>query len=346
MNSSASDPEPILNEWTSRTPPSSVPRMISEEPPPTSTTPISPSTGWPRPLVAPMKASRALVVLAEDVDRKAGRRLDLGRDLLAVLGLADRGRRDDPDRLGAELLSEPNLGGDDVGDLGDLAGRDRAVLLLRALDDPRVGALLHDLAELAFVGLGHEHASGIRADVDRGAEHLPEPDLVRGTARGPLANRHRSHPTILTPATAELRVLDDDRLERIAGRPAAVDRLLQRRVDVLPADHEHRVDRAVEEGGEGRAVDPVSLLLEPADVVEVLLDVLERLETVEGAAPSSGRSRGGRRRAAAPAPSAPRPRGGRAARRPPRCRRRRRRSRRRARRCPRGRTGSSCEARR
>ncbi len=32
--------------------------MISEEPPPTSTTPISPSTGCPRVLVAPMNASR------------------------------------------------------------------------------------------------------------------------------------------------------------------------------------------------------------------------------------------------------------------------------------------------
>jgi hypothetical protein len=32
--------------------------MISDDPPPTSTTPISPSTGWPRVFVAPMKARR------------------------------------------------------------------------------------------------------------------------------------------------------------------------------------------------------------------------------------------------------------------------------------------------
>ena len=57
-NSSATAPEPILNERTTRTPPAKVPRMISEEPPPTSTTPISPSTGCPRVLVAPMNASR------------------------------------------------------------------------------------------------------------------------------------------------------------------------------------------------------------------------------------------------------------------------------------------------
>ena len=57
-NSSAIAPEPILNERTWRTPPSIEPRMISEEPPPTSTTPISPSTGWPSVFVAPMNASR------------------------------------------------------------------------------------------------------------------------------------------------------------------------------------------------------------------------------------------------------------------------------------------------
>ena len=46
-----------MNERTALTPPATVPRMISEEPPPTSTTPISPSTGCPRVFVAPRKAS-------------------------------------------------------------------------------------------------------------------------------------------------------------------------------------------------------------------------------------------------------------------------------------------------
>ncbi len=41
-----------------RTPSAIVPRITSEDPPPTSTTAISPSTGWPSAFVAPRKASR------------------------------------------------------------------------------------------------------------------------------------------------------------------------------------------------------------------------------------------------------------------------------------------------
>ena len=69
---------------------------------------------------------------------------------LAVGRLADRRRRDGADRLGAELLGEPHLSGHDLGDLGHLVGVDRAVVL-RGLADPRVGALLHHLAELALL---------------------------------------------------------------------------------------------------------------------------------------------------------------------------------------------------
>jgi sugar phosphate isomerase/epimerase len=40
-----------------------------------------------------------------------------------------------------------------------------------SLADPGVGALLHHLAQLPFGRLGDEHAGGVGADVDRGAEH-------------------------------------------------------------------------------------------------------------------------------------------------------------------------------
>ena len=53
-----SDPEPIFQERTSWTPSATDPRMTSEEPPPTSTTAMLPSTAWPSDLVAPRKARR------------------------------------------------------------------------------------------------------------------------------------------------------------------------------------------------------------------------------------------------------------------------------------------------
>ena len=57
-SSSARLPEPTGQERTLLTPSETVPRITSVEPPPMSTTPISPSAGCPRPLVAPMKESR------------------------------------------------------------------------------------------------------------------------------------------------------------------------------------------------------------------------------------------------------------------------------------------------
>ena len=59
----------------------------------------------------------SLLLLAQDLDLDAGDLGDRVDDLVAVRGLADRRRGDGPDRLGAELLGEPDLGGDDLGDL-------------------------------------------------------------------------------------------------------------------------------------------------------------------------------------------------------------------------------------
>ena len=66
------------------------------------------------------------------------------------VGLADRRRGHDPDRLGAELLGEANLRGDDVRHLGDLVVVDRPVVR-GGPADLVVGPLLHHLAELALV---------------------------------------------------------------------------------------------------------------------------------------------------------------------------------------------------
>ena len=57
-SSSASTPEPTFQERTSWAPSWTLPRITSVEPPPTSTTPTGPETGWPRVLVAPMKERR------------------------------------------------------------------------------------------------------------------------------------------------------------------------------------------------------------------------------------------------------------------------------------------------
>ena len=55
----------------------------------------------------------------------------------------------------------------------------------------------------------------------------------------------------------------------LATRLAGVDGRLERLEDVLPADHDHRVDPVDEEVGERRALDPVGLVLEPVDLDEL-----------------------------------------------------------------------------
>ena len=96
--------------------------MISVEPPPTSTTPTLPSTGMAERFGRADEGEPPLLLLAEDLDRDPGGLADRRRDRLAVAGLADGGGRDRADLLGAELLGEPHLGRDDLGDLVDLLG--------------------------------------------------------------------------------------------------------------------------------------------------------------------------------------------------------------------------------
>jgi len=53
--------------------------------------------------------------------------------------------------------------------------------------------------------------------------------------------------------TATSGVLDDDALEDVGDRLGRIDRALEALVDVLPADHDHRVDAALEQRGGGLA---------------------------------------------------------------------------------------------
>src|SRR5215208_6788073 len=55
-------------------------------------------------------------------------------------------------------------------------------------------------------------------------------------------------------------VLDDDALEDVRRALAGVDRVLEALEDVLPPDHEHRVDAPLEQGGQGLADDAVTLV--------------------------------------------------------------------------------------
>ena len=170
ISSSARAPEPTRQERTSSAPPGTLPRITSVEPPPTSTTPIRPSTGWPRVLVAPMKESLPSSSSLQHVDPHPGRLADRRRHRLAVAGLADRRGRDRADLLGAELAGQPHLGGHHLADLIDLLRPDRPVAVER-LVDPRVGALLHHLLQLPVDRLGDEHAGRVGADIYGSAEH-------------------------------------------------------------------------------------------------------------------------------------------------------------------------------
>src|SRR5215207_4333437 len=72
-----------------------------------------------------------------------------------------------------------------------------------------------------------------------------------------------------------LRVLDDDALEDVRHVLGGVDRLLEALEDVLPADHDHRVDARVEQRRDRLTGDAVAVVLEPVDLHRVMADVLE-----------------------------------------------------------------------
>src|SRR5207248_1247345 len=66
-------------------------------------------------------------------------------------------------------------------------------------------------------------------------------------------------------------VLDEDVADAMRGRLARVDGVFERLVDVLPADHDHRVDPVVaEEARARRARDGVGLVLELLDAEDLV----------------------------------------------------------------------------
>ena len=175
----------MLKEDTLRTPPDRVPCTISVEPPPTSTTATSPARDMSRGPHRPDEGEPPLLLLAQYLDRQAAGARHLVDHLLAVGGLPHCGCRDDADRVGIELLGEPHLRRDGLRDLLHLLGADRPVGS-RGLAEPRERLLVHHSAQLTLLRLGHEHARGVRADVDRCAEH-GEPSCQRcqtATRRG------------------------------------------------------------------------------------------------------------------------------------------------------------------
>src|SRR5919206_1130798 len=73
-------------------------------------------------------------------------------------------------------------------------------------------------------------------------------------------------------------VLHDDGLEDVGSVLARVDGLLERLVDVLPADDRDRVVGGAEELGHRLAVQPVALVLEGAELHQLPARVLEAVE--------------------------------------------------------------------
>src|SRR4051794_25474646 len=70
-------------------------------------------------------------------------------------------------------------------------------------------------------------------------------------------------------------VLDHDALERVRHVLAGVDGFFEALEDVLPADHDHRVDAVVEEGGDRVAARPVAVVLQAVDLDREVRQVLE-----------------------------------------------------------------------
>src|SRR3954447_12959047 len=81
--------------------------------------------------------------------------------------------------------------------------------------------------------------------------------------------------TSLPLGMVALRVLDDDALERVGHVLAGVDGLFEALEDVLPPDHDHRVDAVVEQRRDGVAARAVAVVLEAVDLHREVRQVLE-----------------------------------------------------------------------
>src|SRR5262249_6440840 len=83
-----------------------------------------------------------------------------------------------------------------------------------------------------------------------------------------VKSKARAVPTTMTRIRSELtsRVFDHDPLDDLGGGLCRVDRVLEHREHILPADHDHRVDPVREQRGDRVARDPVALVLQPVDL--------------------------------------------------------------------------------
>src|SRR4051794_38933107 len=93
------------------------------------------------------------------------------------------------------------------------------------------------------------------------------------SAAATTITRIRSLSTEFRPVASG--VLDDDALEDVRDLLGGVDRVLEPLVDVLPADHDHRVDAALEQRCHPRTRDAVAVVLEPVHLDRVVRDVAE-----------------------------------------------------------------------
>src|SRR4051794_26164592 len=93
--------------------------------------------------------------------------------------------------------------------------------------------------------------------------------LVKSKASAVATTRPRSR------SESTSGVLEHDRLEHVRTLLGRVDPALEPLVDVLPADHGHRVDAVVEQRGHRLARDPVAVVLEAVDLDRVVREVAE-----------------------------------------------------------------------
>src|SRR5919204_1848823 len=83
------------------------------------------------------------------------------------------------------------------------------------------------------------------------------------------------------PDDGASRVLDHDALEDVRRGLGRVDGALEDGEDVLPADHDHRVDPVREQRRDGVARQPVAVVFEPVDLDPVVIEVLEAAQVGE-----------------------------------------------------------------
>src|SRR5919108_2259471 len=77
------------------------------------------------------------------------------------------------------------------------------------------------------------------------------------------------------PQAAASRVLDHDALDDVRRGLGRIDGALEDGEDVLPADHDHRVDPVRKQRRHRVPVQPVAVVLEPVDLDPVVLEILE-----------------------------------------------------------------------